>query len=252
MKLLLNVVKISRKIPSLEGMLLPAEGFLTPNLADDFLKAPYQMIKPDGEDVAKLTAKEMDEVTNNISNTVNSRKIVKENSGKTGTDVQITDGVQETEIKNIANELSIERGARDGSFKDLMDSDEAKRYENYWKQGSGYNERVTVDGKKVDLILDKVQGGESTRQRLYTVTGERSIKDVKLGENGEFILEKQFLINMVEGLEITIILTMDVQMYQSIRYHIIIKIYLKIHHNTVQLHQVYILIHYKGGKIFNV
>lgn len=33
--------------------------------------------------------------------------------------------------------------------------------------------------------MDKVQSGESTRQRLYTVPGERSIKDVKLGENGE-------------------------------------------------------------------
>ena len=187
---LVDIGKISQKIPSLQGMPLPAGGVLPFNLADDFLKAPYQMIKPDGEDVAKLTAKEMDEVANNIPNTVNSQKIVKENSGKTGTDVQITDGVQETEIKNIANELSIERGARDGSFKDLMDSDEAKRYENYWKQGSGYNERVTVDGKKVDLILDKVQGGESTRQRLYTVPGERSIKDVKLGENGEVYIRE--------------------------------------------------------------
>ena len=54
---LVDIGKISQKIPSLQGMPLPAGGVLPFNLADDFLKAPYQMIKPDGEDVAKLTAK---------------------------------------------------------------------------------------------------------------------------------------------------------------------------------------------------
>ena len=114
---LVDIGKISQKIPSLQGMPLPAGGVLPFNLADDFLKAPYQMIKPDGEDVAKLTAKGDDvikqgakegrKIAGDTLNIIDSQKIIKENSGKTDLDVQISDTVEKTEIRNIAEETKV-------------------------------------------------------------------------------------------------------------------------------------------------
>ena len=113
---LVDIGKISQKIPSLQGMtLLAGGGFLTSNLADDFLKAPYQMIKPDGEDVAKLTAKGDDVVKQGIKevkkpDTIDSQKVIKEKSGKeTGSGVQITDSVTKTEVKDIVEKTEAKK-----------------------------------------------------------------------------------------------------------------------------------------------
>ena len=111
---LVDIGKISQKIPSLQGMPLPAGGgFLTPNLADDFLKAPYQMIKPDGEDVAKLTAMGDDVAKQGAKevkkpDTIDSQKVIKEKSGKeTESGVQITDSVNKTEVKDIVEKIEV-------------------------------------------------------------------------------------------------------------------------------------------------
>ena len=111
---LVDIVKIPQKIPGLEGMPLSAGGgFLTPNLADDFLKAPYQMIKPDGEDVAKLTAMGDDVAKQGAKevkkpDTIDSQKVIKEKSGKeTESGVQITDSVNKTEVKDIVEKIEV-------------------------------------------------------------------------------------------------------------------------------------------------
>ena len=111
---LVDIGKISQKIPSLQGMPLPAGGgFFNPNLADDFLKAPYQMIKPDGEDVAKLTAMGDDVAKQGAKevkkpDTIDSQKVIKEKSGKeTESGVQITDSVNKTEVKDIVEKIEV-------------------------------------------------------------------------------------------------------------------------------------------------
>ncbi|NFI55029.1 hypothetical protein FDA48_01300 [Clostridium botulinum] len=60
----------------------------------------------------------------------------------------------------------------------MMEPAEAARYEAYWKQGAGSIEKVKENGE----FVYKVMNGKNinTRQRLYTVPGERSIKDVKI------------------------------------------------------------------------
>ena len=66
----------------------------------------------------------------------------------------------------------------------MMDADEAKRYKAYWEQGAGHLEKVKVNGEYVYQVMEK--GKINTRQRLYTVPGERSIKDIKISsETGE-------------------------------------------------------------------
>ena len=110
---LVDIGKISQKIPSLQGMPLPAGGVLPFNLADDFLKAPYQMIKPDGEDVAKLTAMGDDVAKQGAKevkkpDTIDSQKVIKEKSGKeTESGVQITDSVNKTEVKDIVEKIEV-------------------------------------------------------------------------------------------------------------------------------------------------
>ena len=131
---LVDIGKISQKIPSLQGMPLPAgEGFLPPNLADDFLKAPYQMIKPDGEDVAKLTAKGDDVVKQGAKevkkpDTIDSQKVIKEKSGKeTGSGVQITDSVNKTEVKDIVEKTEVKNTAEETKVKKKIDSERGNK-----------------------------------------------------------------------------------------------------------------------------
>ncbi len=69
------------------------------------------------------------------------------------------------------------------SFRDLMAPEEAIRYDNYWKQGSGSFKNIKLpDGSKVEVI----NNGSvlSTRQRLQVAPGTRSITDVKYGSDG--------------------------------------------------------------------
>ena len=126
---LVDIGKISQKIPSLQGMPLPAGGVLPFNLADDFLKAPYQMIKPDGEDVAKLTAKGDDVVKQGAKevkkpDTIDSQKIIKEKSGKeTGSGVQITDSVNKTEVKDIVEKTEVKNTAEEPKVKKNIDGE---------------------------------------------------------------------------------------------------------------------------------
>ena len=74
------------------------------------------MIKPDGEDMAKLTAmgddvvkqgaKEGRKIAGDTPNTIDSEKIIKEKSGKeTGSGVQITDSVKEIKVENIGETI---------------------------------------------------------------------------------------------------------------------------------------------------
>lgn len=74
--------------------------------------------------------------------------------------------------------------AGDGSFADMMDADEAARYDAYWKQGAGSYKNITENGTKKEIIISS---GDTinTRQRLQTSPGTRSIVDVKYGKNNE-------------------------------------------------------------------
>ena len=126
---LVDIGKISQKIPSLQGMPLPAGGVLPFNLADDFLKAPYQMIKPDGEDVAKLTAMGDDVAKQGAKevkkpDTIDSQKVIKEKSGKeTGSGVQITDSVNKTEVKDIVEKTEVKNTAEEPKVKKNIDGE---------------------------------------------------------------------------------------------------------------------------------
>ena len=65
-------------------------------------------------------------------------------------------------------------------FRDLMSTEEAARYDAYWKQGAG--SYTNVNGKEVLIVKG---GGINTRQRLQVPPGTRSIIDVKYGKSGE-------------------------------------------------------------------
>ena len=71
-------------------------------------------------------------------------------------------------------------GTENISFADMMSSEEAARYEAYWKQGAGSYQNV--NGK--EMIVGR-GGNINTRQRLQVSPGTRSIFDVKYGSNGE-------------------------------------------------------------------
>ena len=157
---LVDIGKISQKIPSLQGMPLPAGGgFLPPNLADDFLKAPYQMIKPDGEDVAKLTAmgddvakqgaKEGRKIAGDTPNTIDSEKIIKENSKKTDLDVQISDAVKETEVKDI-----VEKTEAKNIRKEIHAEDKTPKGREYTQHAAERANERGFDSQKIDSIID--------------------------------------------------------------------------------------------------
>ncbi len=76
------------------------------------------------------------------------------------------------------------RSRRNTCFRDMMLSEEAARYDAYWKQGAGSYENVIVNGKKREIIIGE-KNTINTRQRLQTNPGTRSIMDVKYGRNGE-------------------------------------------------------------------
>ena len=144
-----------QKIPSLQGMPLPAGGVLPFNLADDFLKAPYQMIKPDGEDVAKLTimgddvakqgAKEGRKIASDTPNAIDSEKIIKENSKKTDLDVQISPAVEKTEIKNIAEKTEVKNTAEETKVKDVKEKD-----------GKGNVDSIEISKTDLDILRNKL------------------------------------------------------------------------------------------------
>lgn len=76
-------------------------------------------------------------------------------------------------------------GNGETSFRDMMSPEEAAKYDGYWSQGAGsYINIKDPKGNKVEIIASS---GEipSTRQRLQASPGNRSITDVKYGENGE-------------------------------------------------------------------
>ncbi|KAJ49742.1 hypothetical protein CTM_21528 [Clostridium tetanomorphum DSM 665] len=88
--------------------------------------------------------------------------------------------------KIIKGRGSVAKGAAEAekTFVDMMEPAEAARYESYWKQGAGSIQKVKENGE----FVYKVMNGKNinTRQRLYTVPGERSIKDIKInGKTGE-------------------------------------------------------------------
>ena len=152
---LVDIGKISQKIPSLQGMPLPAGGVLPFNLADDFLKAPYQMIKPDGEDVAKLTAKGDDvvkqgakegrKIASDTPNAIDSEKIIKENSKKTDLDVQISPAIEKTKIKNIAEKTEVKNTAEETKVKDVKEKD-----------GKGNVDSIEISKTDLDIIRNKL------------------------------------------------------------------------------------------------
>ena len=69
------------------------------------------------------------------------------------------------------------------SLRDLMTLEEAERYDNYWKQGTGSYQVIEINGERVRVIVDGKN--INTRQRMYTAPGTRSIVDVKLGSDAE-------------------------------------------------------------------
>ena len=156
---LVDIGKISQKIPSLQGMPLPAGGVLPFNLADDFLKAPYQMIKPDGEDVAKLTAKGDDvvkqgakegrKIASDTPNAIDSEKIIKENSKKTDLDVQISDAVKETEVKDI-----VEKTEAKNIRKEIHAGDKTPKGREYTQHAAERANERGFDSQKIDSIID--------------------------------------------------------------------------------------------------
>ena len=162
---LVDIGKISQKIPSLQGMPLPAGGVLPFNLADDFLKAPYQMIKPDGEDVAKLTAKGDDVVKQGAKevkkpDTIDSQKVIKEKSGKeTGSGVQITDSVNKTEVKDIVEKTEVKNTAEETKVKKKIDS-----------EGGSESQKVLGGSfKDVDASRGDGEVGHHLPQNAYNV-----------------------------------------------------------------------------------
>ena len=167
---LVDIGKISQKIPSLQGMPLPAGGVLPFNLADDFLKAPYQMIKPDGEDVAKLTAMGDDVVKQGAKevkkpDTIDSQKVIKEKSGKeTESGVQITDSVKETEIKNIKKEIDGERQSEITSNRNILLRGDYSLYSNVRNNGI----RKSYISSEGDLIPASITGIYQGRQVTVT------------------------------------------------------------------------------------
>jgi|GEM_PF-3389545 len=88
----------------------------------------------------------------------------------------------ETGAVGIGKNKNVGGGVKGGNFEktfvDMMEPSEAVRYERYWKQGAGSIEKVKENGE----FVYKVMNGKNinTRQRLYTVPGEKSIKDVKI------------------------------------------------------------------------
>ena len=138
---------------------------------------------PDGKDVAqqaknsfiKDAAKAMpvvegvkgaEKVADNTPDTIDSQKIIKENSGKTGSGVQITDSVNKTEVKKIAEETKakdvekeIHRERNSGIVEEDSDVPTAFRQTEF---ASSYDERInqtpSLANKKVQFVGDR---GES-------------------------------------------------------------------------------------------
>ncbi|GFI05206.1 hypothetical protein IMSAGC005_04060 [Lachnospiraceae bacterium] len=91
----------------------------------------------------------------------------------------MTQPITEPEVPRTAGE-----GDFITSFRDMMTSEEAARYDDYWKQGAGSYKNITENGKTWEIIISN---GDTinTRQRLQTNPGTRSIVDIKYGSNGE-------------------------------------------------------------------
>ena len=93
-----------------------------------------------------------------------------------------------TKVTQPITEPEVPRTAGEGdfitSFRDMMTSEEAARYDDYWKQGAGSYKNITENGKTWEIIISN---GDTinTRQRLQTNPGTRSIVDIKYGSNGE-------------------------------------------------------------------
>ncbi len=98
---------------------------------------------PDGKDVAqqaknsfiKDAAKAMpvvegvkgaEKVADNTPDTINSQKIIKENSKKTELDVQISPAVEETKIKNITEKTQVKNTAEETTVEKEIDSEGGK------------------------------------------------------------------------------------------------------------------------------
>ena len=76
-------------------------------------------------------------------------------------------------------------------FKDLMTSEEAEKYDTYWKQGAGaYDMKIQPDGKKIEVITGE-RDGINTRQRLQVPPGTHSIIDVKYGDGGKYMYYRE-------------------------------------------------------------
>ncbi len=130
-------------------------------------KAVNKVVKY-GDDVGKVIVKHGDEVVDVAAGAVKSggMKLDLQFFAKKADDV--AEGASNSGSKN---------------FRDLMSSEEATRYDNYWKQGSGsFNNIKLPDGTKVEVI----NNGNvlSTRQRLQVAPGTRSITDVKYSSDG--------------------------------------------------------------------
>ena len=181
--------KILDKIPSREGMpLLAGGGFLTPNLAEDFLKAPYQVIKPDGEDIAKVTAKGDDVIKQGAKEVkkpdiIDSQKIIKEKSGKeTGSGVQITDSVNKTEVKDIVEKTEVKDVKKEingGELSWTTDIVEIKLPKSKYPESAQHIEDAIKNGQPDVLTIKR---GEANANRRASLKGLDKVPGKDLDE----------------------------------------------------------------------
>ncbi|WP_017825707.1 hypothetical protein [Clostridium botulinum] len=157
-------------------------------------------------------------------------------------------GVKERS-KSIDNVYDATKGGSnpEKTFVDMMEPAEAARYEAYWKQGAGSIEKVKENGE----FVYKVMNGKNinTRQRLYTVPGERSIKDVKINsKTGETYIRETIFDKYgrrIGNNDYTDHGRPDIPSHTIL---IIMQILIIIQHNMVTGFQDYIRIHHKRGE----
>ena len=99
-----------------------------------------------------------EKVADNTPDTIDSQKIIKENSGKTGSGVQITDSVNKTEVKDIVEKTEAKKNI-DGEGEDRVTESVTKTYQTYIKTnpttGEVYSGRTSGTGTPAENVRQR-------------------------------------------------------------------------------------------------